>query len=899
MFSYRTPLAVVLVASLAVEASAADPPREAPSKEQIAKWVRQLGADEFEAREEASRKLWEAGQAAEEALRVASKDDDTEIRRRSGELLDKFRWGIYPDTPKALVDLVGKYQGGDAATRISLIRPFLDAGVPGCRILVKIAGAEDNADNRRLLVTALLGRELSRAVPMLLRDNQHALLEQLLDLGLDSDFDIAINHYVAYWLLRDRLDERIAHHKSLEGKDDRKQAQILVYLYRARGDGKEALAAARRSGNEKFIDGVLFEAGAWKELAFRGNALEGDSRAEQLGHRATFHRLAGNVADARDNLKELREYAASLAAAPDDGQRLTIAKAFFVNDLPDDALEVLKAGNEWAFAYEILIARYRFADAAALVEKAKKDGHLDLPRLEIIHARTLYLLGERDKALPVFARYGKDIKEGTDASWFEDLVEAEIRTGLLDQAFEHAAAVLTVAQRDRGWPTRLLRRLFPRQKETAEALYEHLLASKAAPNPATALKNVRYLLSGKASREEVLPLLKDAGPALEALKKAKSPMVEGLEFLAPAREGAGEYALRWQALAEVALLAGLEEQSQDCLKKADSAAGWLALGDRLAEKKQWEAAARFYKQAWDRDGSQPLPLYLYGRALVHAGHDKEGQEAITQAHWLPLGDEALRHLFAVELMKRGQTRDGRRENDLIVKVGEVAGWYSAEAVRRNALEALTRKEYLVCAEAHERAMLRVLRSTTSFLMPSAYLGVPALIHRYRANGLVAAGKVPEALKEADAALTVLPSGLDIAIYLIPQLEGMGRKEEAAALYRRTRAIHEQLCKDFPRSPLGHNAVAWLSACCRRDLDDALVHARLAVELGPDNASHLDTLAEVYFQLGQKDKAIELQKKAVVLAPKRAYYRKQLQRFEAGDPKATRPDENADDDDDDD
>jgi predicted Zn-dependent protease len=895
---HRTLLALLLVASLAVVASAADPPREAPSKEQIARWVRQLGSEDFQAREEASRKLWEAGQAAEEALRVASKDEDTEIRRRSGELLDKFRWGIYPDTPKALVDLVNRYQGADPPTRVTLIRPLLDSGLPGCRILVKIARAEENLENRRLLLVSLFGRELSRVVPMLLHENQQALLEQLLDLGLESDHEYTINHYVAYWLLRDRIDERIAHHKALEGKGDPKQAHILTYLYRARGDGMAALAAARRSGNEKLIDGLLFETAAWKELAFRGHALDGDSRAEQLGHRATFHRLAGNVADARENLEELRKYAANLGKGPDDGQRLTVAKAFLVNERPDDALEVLKAGDDWSFIYDILIARYRFAEAAALVDKAKADGHPDLARLEINHARTLYLLGERDKAQAVFTRYAADIKKGNDAAWFENLVDAEVRVGLFDQAFEHAATVLTVSQRDQGWPNRLLRRLFPRQKETSEALYQHLLASKAAANPAGALKMVRHLLTGKASREEVLKLLGEAGPVLEALKKANPPGGAELDFLAPPRFGSDEAALRWQALAEVASLAGLEEQSQDCLKKADSTASWLDLGDRQAEKKQWEAAARCYKLAWEKDTSQPLPLYLHGRALVHAGKDKDGQEAMSQAHWMPLGDEEARHSFAVDLAKRGQTRESRRENDLIIKVSDVAGWYSAEAVRRNALEALPRKEYFAAADAHERAMLRVLRATTGFLQPSAYLGVPALVHRYRASGLLATGKVAEALEEANISLTLLPSGLDVAIYLIPELDASGKKAEATALYRRVRAIHEQVCKDFPRSPLGHNAVAWLSACCRRDLDDALAHARLAVELGPDNASHLDTLAEVYFQLGQKDRAVGAQKKAVALAPKRAYYRKQLQRFEAGDLKAPRPDENDDDDDED-
>ena len=67
----------------------------------------------------------------------------------------------------------------------------------------------------------------------------------------------------------------------------------------------------------------------------------------------------------------------------------------------------------------------------------------------------------------------------------------------------------------------------------------------------------------------------------------------------------------------------------------------------------------------------------------------------------------------------------------------------------------------------------------------------------------------------------------------------------------------------------------------------------AVELAPDNAGYLDTLAEIHFQRGDKDKAVALQKRVVELDPKRSYYRKQLRRLEAGDPSAERPPEDQD------
>jgi tetratricopeptide (TPR) repeat protein len=121
----------------------------------------------------------------------------------------------------------------------------------------------------------------------------------------------------------------------------------------------------------------------------------------------------------------------------------------------------------------------------------------------------------------------------------------------------------------------------------------------------------------------------------------------------------------------------------------------------------------------------------------------------------------------------------------------------------------------------------------------------------------------------------------------------GRKKEATELFEKYLAVQQKLCEAYPKYSGGHNAVAWLSACCRRNLDSAREHALKAVALAPDNAGVLDTLAEVEFQRGDKNEALAVEKKAVALEPKRVYFRKQIKRIEAGDPAAERPSEDDD------
>jgi len=190
-------------------------------------------------------------------------------------------------------------------------------------------------------------------------------------------------------------------------------------------------------------------------------------------------------------------------------------------------------------------------------------------------------------------------------------------------------------------------------------------------------------------------------------------------------------------------------------------------------------------------------------------------------------------------------------------------------------------------------MLRCLHASTGFVQAGAYAAVPAQVHQLRAKGLLAAGKLDEAHKHIELALASLPGSVDLPILLVPELERRGHKKEAAALFERSYEVHDKVCRDYPRCAWAHNSAAWLSACCRRNLDKALQHAQKAVALTPDNAGYLDTLAEVYFQRGDKDKAVALQKRVIELDPKKPYFRKQLKRLEAGDPSAERPPEDGD------
>lgn len=107
---------------------------------------------------------------------------------------------------------------------------------------------------------------------------------------------------------------------------------------------------------------------------------------------------------------------------------------------------------------------------------------------------------------------------------------------------------------------------------------------------------------------------------------------------------------------------------------------------------------------------------------------------------------------------------------------------------------------------------------------------------------------------------------------------VGRDAEAYAVF------HEVIKLDASNAH-AYNDLAFIESRTddRRlqNLPKALINAKKAVSLAPDNPNFIDTLAEVEFRRGQPMEAVRLIKKAIDLAPEEPFYQKQLSRFEKG------------------
>ncbi|MCS6978335.1 MAG: hypothetical protein NZM31_15195, partial [Gemmatales bacterium] len=459
---------------------------EPPSEAEIARAIRNLGHPSFKVREEASELLWKAGRAAEASLEQAVQGSDAEVVRRAQQILERFRWGIYPDTPEEVVRLIHQYRSGDPNLREQAIEGLLRRGSIGYEVLLKIASAERNRAAKEWFWNRV-ALEIPRALPTTILEGNLALAEQTIELCAQEDNEQAIRNFAAFVLLRGRIDAKIREYEQrLQRQADPHAAIVLTYLYRAVGDLEKALAAAEAAGDESLTEALLHERGDWKRLAERA-----DQRAkelgdiETLGFRAAYHRLAGNDAAFEKALEDIRRFASH--AKVEEGDRWFSVEALMVNGQFEEAIALLSKSKNAQRAFQLLVAQSRYREAFELAGRLPPS----IP-LRVAQAETLYRLGEKDKAIKMFEEVGRELVNVSDnrqAGRYEVLLEAEGRLGLFELRRRHAGLVLRLSERENNlaW---LFYCLYPDNGSHAQTWWRFLRGNSPASDPAELLQKL-------------------------------------------------------------------------------------------------------------------------------------------------------------------------------------------------------------------------------------------------------------------------------------------------------------------------------------------------------------------------------------------------------------------------
>lgn len=843
---------------------------------QIKKWIEELGDGDFKTRETAHKNLWKAGSDAEEQLKAALKAEDAEIRKRSLELLEKFKWGIYHDSPIAIVDLINAYQAGNLQEKEKSIAKLIEMGGQGVKSAIKIINAEEQEEVRNS-VLSYASKVVNKVVPYLIEKNEFKFLDQVLQMMLENRAEGVFSNYAVYSLLTSSTDKSInllSKNKSPKVTEEINN-EILAYLHRSKGNGEDAIKFAKASKNPELYTQLLLEGSKWKNV-LETDHFPDDLLLGKLGYKIAMHRLANDRAQFDKECKNLAEIADELSGKDKNivestEQLFQAAKIALLNYKLPEGLDYLLKNKKRMMMVELYASRFEFEKIKSLVSEAKSQNSKDAPSLEIYWAKLLHGLGEKEQAIKIMDHYSSRLADNAEGDWPLKLVNTWVLLKKKDRAFEDASRYLQKMEH-REASGRMLNKIFGDDSEYYDPLFRYYFKRNNNETARNVIAKLNDLHEKKIDPKEVEKLVDDFLDHASTVTSEESLSLKN-----------SSYAILKKY--------GLTEKLKGLVEKFGSESGLVFLGDLYAENKDWVRARDAYKLAWEKEKSKPLIALLISKMEEKMGDKTQSSKWGDLANWIPLGNDQVRLEYAYALGKRSFSDEAYSQFDLISKTGEPGSYAVGASSRALAGRLIEKKRFEKAADGFELAMLRCMTPFVSFTQSQAYLNVPSLIARLRCRSAIENSDFDKAGLFASMANDLQPGEVELPILVYQPLVAKGQKKLADNLFETAKKTIQKVVDDYPNCAWAHNSAAWLSACCKTDLNWGLTHAEAAVKLDGKSAAHLDTLAEVLFQLNRQKEAVEAQTKAVALEPTKLYYKKQLKRIQNGDNSADRPEEN--------
>ncbi len=214
----------------------------------IEKLVENLASDSYQAREDATEKLWGAGEAALAALREASVSQDPEQSLRAAALLRKIELRITPETPATVLARIERYETAPANRKAAFLNE-LKRDRAYFQIL-KLYSMEDRADVRASLAPTIRGVAIISAREAI-ADGDGILAEELLKMSAGEPSDLMA--LACFYRNTGKLDAE------LENPSPFANVPTNVWkitALRAKGDLPGALELAASAKNPELLAGL-------------------------------------------------------------------------------------------------------------------------------------------------------------------------------------------------------------------------------------------------------------------------------------------------------------------------------------------------------------------------------------------------------------------------------------------------------------------------------------------------------------------------------------------------------------------------------------------------------------------------------------------------------------------
>ena len=862
---------------------------ERPSELELSASVKQLSDPQFKERELATLLLWKHAARAEDRLRAAAKNGDSEALIRSKRILEAYELGIFPDTPPDIVAGIYEFRDGSRTQKKQFIERLAseDEFESAHRLIASIK----DTTLRQELSPVVSARVRARVMGDLLNGELTKVQDVLESAALQDE---GMRDLAAFaWdtsKLETLLDER---------KDDGANPSLWkkrAWQLRAHNSMKEATALGEQHGDKAW--GAEVRAADGNPMAFcEGQLMKPNLLPfQRLRLECAQARLQGDQRAVEAILEKIEEWA---RREPDTYNRGLAIEALILNDRVERAVALYQEmTGQLAFDLHTYRGTYGRAmeslglDAAQrppyspwiddLCDKITEEDQEALEKaLEL--ARRVFGLGEKQEAGRLFQRVftalagrpAEQRKVVTDAA---NVGDRETVTRLLTELVDSGVGV-----------RELHGLLFSGNIETLQQWYGFMRTIYSEKNLVECLVSAWTILDVRSSDAK----------GTEATRKILTTVYDMLGRLGPGESEGQLYYLF--------VTAYMHEHYDLAIQYMNK-----LIGDRPNTRfisqlagiyemvEDWEKAAINYEKAWklsfdavkamNKPGGIPIQveakfLYLAGKAWCNAGNEKKGAQMMKQASLVCLGDINARADVASAMNQHGDYEKAMKEWALIARLGRMDETNGTWAFVQMAGSICMRNPGMA-ADYHERATVArdQLNDILHVNSPSSRftysMQLRARVHQWRAQSHLKEGNTDKATESIKTFIRTTPGNASIGEELLPMLEEAGQVELAYEYYQQTRALALEACTLFPESAMAHNNLAWLDSRSRRNLDDAFYHAQRAITLLPDSAAYMDTMAEVHFANGDREKALDWSGRAIKLTPFDQELQGQRERFES-------------------
>ncbi len=869
-----TGLAVIFrLAGATVEPTAA-----APSSE-IHAWVRDLSNERFRVRENASREIWNLGEAALPALREALRLSDPESVLRARDLIRKIQLQITPETDPAVTASIERYAKASLTEKTTL---FANLRMKGAwRQMLQLYAAESDPSTREKLLPSIHGIAVKAARERMLQGQAQEAQKFLAMAPAGSDSLLAL---AEFHRSHGTLEAELKRARTVKGH---KSQVWQLALERASGDLDAAQKSASTVSEPRVAAAMAALSGdplPWLHLIQQDPEPDAVLAAYT---RAASRRWSGQPVRPAD----LDPLSRLLSSRNPVEQMSAINASFLLGAFDTAEATLVKSQPLNAFRYFESCERI----PAALKALGLDPEHPDYPAWVTQYLQKLPADDIEDQHEPA--------DQGGGLAALANFLE---RRGLHEEA---AAAfsepLVTLATKDFNAFINLLGTLFGnRETQSGAPVLAKRIAATWAGQDAKRWDEITIAALGEddwtKTWSDWLTEMNPNATQAERLDAMLSLLGVGPD---PSRRREKSLAMAWQAVAAVPveqrhpLVARIASLCLETGDVANSLKAWDLLPENERKKVMWsdhildlsavdrwnETAAVILQQiALIKESKQEasVPLFAYAAAALRlAGRHDEAAAHDALADQLALGNPAV----AIQI---GQGyafgRDYRRAAEWWARAARQADPDSGEfaiALKLHSEGLLEEEKWRECAATTEVLAAIYVASDYRAASPQLLLRQRLQADTARALSILKTDRT-QAISLLENCHRLFASDGSLADFFFPALRKVGLIKEHDAWFLESWNFMQAVIARYPESDNTRNTAAWFASRALRKLDEAGPCLAKALATNPDQAAYLDTMAEIQFAKGNREKALEWSRTAINFMPDDPQLRRQHERFRA-------------------